>query len=203
MAWDWIFQKTSLCSHLPRANLRDGHGAGRDCGYWDLGEVALTTHPQVCEKESACVGSEKDSILEYRAASKDVVIFILPWVPSLYNFLASVFGSSRSCWDSAPVRGRQPLGTELRGFDRAGRHTQHTKSSGPFEMSRQEARLREKQGYSPHAGAQRLPGRLLPLFQEPRGRVLGRLSASSGHIFTEGKGVPCPRPSAAGVCQVR
>lgn len=43
----------------------------------------------------------------------------------------------------SPVRGRQPLGTELCGFDRAGRQTQHAKSSGPFEMSRQEARLTE------------------------------------------------------------
>lgn len=101
------------------------------------------------------------------------------------------------------MRGRQPLGTELRGFDRAGRHTQHAKSSGPFEMSRQEARLREKQGYSPHTGAQKLPGRLLPLLQEPRGWVLQDLGASSGHIFMEGRHVPCPSPSAAGVCHVR
>lgn len=90
------------------------------------------------------------------------------------------------------MRGRQPLGTELRGFDLAGKQTQHAKSSGPFEMSRQEARLREKQGHSPHAGAQRLPGRLLPLLQEPGGSVPWGLSASSGHILREAKGVPAP-----------
>lgn len=69
------------------------------------------------------MSSEKDKILECSAASKGVVIFIFPRVPSLYNFLASVFGSNHSCWDSALVRGRQPLGTELCGFDRAGRQT--------------------------------------------------------------------------------
>lgn len=107
---------------------------------------------------------------------------------SLYNLLALVFGSSHSSWDSALVRGRQPLGTELCGFDRAGRQTQHAKSSGPFEMSRQEARLREKQGYSPHSGTQRLPGTLLPLPQEPKGWVLWGLGASSGHVPMEVRG---------------
>lgn len=114
-------------------------------------------------------------ILECGAACKDVVIFILPLVPSLHNFLASILQ------DSVLVRGRQPLGTELRGFDRPGRQTQHAKSSGPFEMSRQEARLREKQGHSPHTGAQRLPSRLLSLFQEPRRSVLW--GTSSEHIL--------------------
>lgn len=90
------------------------------------------------------------------------------------------------------MRGRQPLGTELCGFDRTGRQTQHAKSSGPFEMSRQEASLREKQGHSPHAGAEGLPSRLLSLFQEPRVSVLGGLSASSEHILMKGKGVPAP-----------
>lgn len=87
------------------------------------------------------------------------------------------------------MRGRQPLGTELCGLDRAGRQTQHAKSSGPFEMSRQEARLREKQGHSPHTRAAKQAAvtaseaqRISPLGSECQLR----------HILIEVKGMLAP-----------
>lgn len=151
-----------------------------------------------------CVSSKKDRILtelpqrvlsSLSTPTPTLAAFLLHFLslnPQLQPFLLRL----------VLLRGRQPLGTALCGFDRAGRQIQHAKSSGPFEMSRQEARLGEKQGHSPLASARRLLGRLLPLLQEPRGSVPGGLIASSGSILMEVNPVPCPGASAARVCQV-
>lgn len=90
------------------------------------------------------------------------------------------------------MRGRQPLGPGPCGFDRAGRQIQHAKSSGPFEMSRQEARPEKRKAFPSHQ-CPGLPG-------SPCTASL--LSAAWRHILMEVKGVPCPSPRAAGVGQV-
>lgn len=138
------------------------------------------------------MSSEKDRLLGSGAASTGAVLLILPSAPSLSMFSASVLQ------DSALVRGRPPPGTALCGFDGTGRQTQRAKSRGPFEMSRQEAGLREKQGHSPLTGVCRLPGRLLSLLQEPRGSVRQGLSASSGRRLMKVQGGPGRAPVQQG-----
>lgn len=84
-----------------------------------------------------------------------LVSLTVPCTLSLYNFLDSVLSDQ-----SLPPELRLDewevvaLGTELCGRDRAGRQTQHAKCSGPFKMSRQEARLGEKQRHSPYTRAE-------------------------------------------------
>lgn len=108
---------------------------------------------QVWEKrEGTCVGTgfcDAELLLGLLGV---LVSFMFPYTLPLYNFLGSILVTNLS-FQNRPDVGEAALATELCGLDRAGRQNQHTKCSGPFKMSRQEARLGEKQRHSPHTRA--------------------------------------------------
>lgn len=92
---------------------------------------------------------------------------MVPCTLLLYNFLDLILSDQSLLPELGPDAGEAALETELCGLDRAGRQTQHAKCNGPFKMSRQEARLGEKQRHSPRHTLE--PKQPMPLPQEPRG----------------------------------
>lgn len=98
------------------------------------------------------------------------------------------------------MRGRPPADTALCGFDRTGRQTQRAKSSGPFEMSRQEAGQRKARTLPSHWSLEAARLVVVPASGAQRIRPPGpgcQLRAPPH----ESKGWARPSPSAAGVCR--
>lgn len=114
------------------------------------------------------------------------VSFRFPYTLSLDSLLGSILSDQSLFPELRPDVGEAALATELCGLDRAGRQTQHAKCSGPFKMSRQEARLGEKQRHSPHTRVQAA----FATPQEPREWVPWVPSTNLQHIFTGLEGVP-------------
>lgn len=108
---------------------------------------------QVREKrKGTCVGT---GFFDTELLLGVLVSYMFPYTLS-YNFLGSILSDQSLLPELRPDVGEAAVDTELCGLDRAGRQTQRAKCSGPFKMSRQEARLgkKKKQRHSPHTRAQ-------------------------------------------------
>lgn len=117
-----------------------------------------------------------------------LVSFMFPYTLSLYNFLGSILSDQSLLPELRPDVGEVAVDTELCGLDRAGRQTQRAKCSGPFKMSRQEARLGEKKKSKDTPLIQE-PKQPIPL--PPRAQRMGPLGSSTNlqHVFTGLEGV--------------